>query len=97
VAQPTMALSVDRVVGIERHCQANELGETSPLSPQHAIAVEVCHAVWGDVAAARAATTPTLKIWLYLEIIVRTEAGTIYRVELPPTTQVSLNDEWPPK
>jgi hypothetical protein len=92
VAEDSPTPQPDRVVGVERHCQTNELGQTNLFSPQHPMAVSTCDAIWDDIAA-----DPSLRATRYLEIIVHTQAGTIYRIQVPATTKVALNDEWPPK
>lgn len=93
VAQP----APDRVVGVERHCQSALPGEANLFSPQHPTAVEVCDVIWDQIAQIRTAPSGAFAVWRYLEIIVRTQEGTIYHVQVPATTTVALHDEWPPK
>ncbi|MBA4179343.1 MAG: hypothetical protein C0506_02035 [Anaerolinea sp.] len=87
----------DRVVGVERHCESRDVGDTNLFASYHPIAVGLCDVLWDQIGELPRLASGAPPVWHFLEIIVRTQAGTIYRIEVAATTKVAVGDEWPPK
>ena len=89
----------DRVVGIEWRCTHAVINPTEPVRLTDLRGAEGCEARDGGDKDIYKYPEPSKNTLLNRrqELTVRTSTGTSYTVNVPPSTKVALNDEWPPK